>query len=361
MTRILILKTGALGDVLRTTSILPGLARRYPRARITWVTASDARELVARHPLVDEVRIVRLDDQAGIAELGDDLAASRWARVLSFDDELPMCRLAARVDGGGVSGAFLDDQGRRTYTDDVEDWFGMGLLARDGRAAADRRKRENRRSHAELFASMLGIEQGEPELPLDAERIAAAAELLGAEARRQRGPLIGLNTGAGGRWPTKAVPVERVVELTARLHDAHAGAVSFALFGGPDEVNRNEEILLGVEALPQRPDVIDTGVENPLLDFAAQIANCDLLVTSDSLGMHIALARRVPVVAFFAPTSAAEIAIGDPGEKVVSTAPDYCSYRTDADNSTITARRLADAVLRVLQGGRGEWRAAQGG
>ena len=30
MSRLLVIKTGALGDVLRTTSILPGLAERSP-------------------------------------------------------------------------------------------------------------------------------------------------------------------------------------------------------------------------------------------------------------------------------------------------------------------------------------------
>ena len=36
---ILILKTGALGDVVRTTALVPGLRSAHPDARITWVTA----------------------------------------------------------------------------------------------------------------------------------------------------------------------------------------------------------------------------------------------------------------------------------------------------------------------------------
>ena len=55
-------------------------------------------------------------------------------------------------------------------------------------------------------------------------------------------------------------------------------------------------------------------------------------------------------MAFFAPTSAAEIELYGRGEKVVSTAPDYCSYRPDADNRSLTAERLAAAVARVLDG-----------
>ena len=37
------------------------------------------------------------------------------------------------------------------------------------------------------------------------------------------------------------------------------------------------------------------------------------------------------------------------GEAVCSTAPDYASYRADADTSTLTVARLAPAALRVLE------------
>ena len=60
------------------------------------------------------------------------------------------------------------------------------------------------------------------------------------------------------------------------------------------------------------------------------------------------IARKVPVVAFFAPTSAAEIELYGRGERVESRAPDYCSYRSDADTSTLTAERLATAALASL-------------
>ncbi len=56
----------------------------------------------------------------------------------------------------------------------------------------------------------------------------------------------------------------------------------------------------------------------------------------------------MPVLAFFAPTSAAEIELYGRGEKVASTAPDYCSYRPDADTTTVTVDRLAPAALRLL-------------
>ena len=54
-------------------------------------------------------------------------------------------------------------------------------------------------------------------------------------------------------------------------------------------------------------------------------------------------------MAFFAPTSAAEIELYGLGEKVCSTSADYCSYKADTDNSTITPDRLATAAHNVLE------------
>ncbi len=358
MKRILVLKTAALGDVLRTTSILPGLAARHGPCRITWVTAPEAVDLIARHPSVDDVRPLDVADTAAAEALGEQLARERFDLVVSFDDEEPLCRLASAVGGIRLVGAYRTPAGERAYTDDSEPWFGMGLLARAGRAEADRRKLANRRSHAAILGSILDVEPARPELPLDAGRLEAAADRIAARRRHAAAPVVGLNTGAGGRWKTKALPTDRTIELIALLHERMAGDVTFLLFGGAEEAERNRVIRGGVVARHVPVDLVDTGTDNDLLDFAALISQCDVLVTSDSLGMHVAIARQVPVVAFFAPTSAAEIELFGPGEKIASTAPDYCSYRPDADNATITPERLADGVARVLAIGSPERRQA---
>lgn len=354
MHSILILKTGALGDVLRTTSILPGLRREHPQAVIEWVTAPAARALVEGHGALARVHLCDPGDADSLAAVRAQLVGRSWDWVISLDDEEPLCALASDLGAARVSGAHLDSGGARTYSADVAPWFDMGLLSHRGKQAADRLKVENQRSHPEILAGMLGVPMGRPELVLEAAARTRAAALFdrgssdGGGAGLPR-PWIGLNTGAGGRWTSKQLPEERVVELGAALHEALGGALGLVLLGGPEEGERNARIRAGLEA--QRPPlaVLDAGVDNGLLDFAGIVDRLDLLITSDSLALHVAVARRVPVLAFFAPTSAAEIELYGLGAKLRSEAPDYCSYRPDADNRSLTVARLVQAALGVLE------------
>jgi heptosyltransferase-2 len=342
VTEILIVKTAALGDVLRTTSILPGLRRVHPDARITWLTARGAVDLVRTHPFVARVEALDSADRAATDAAIARLADTFFERVISLDDEENLCRLASSVRHKQLSGAYLGKDGKRAYTPDVAPWFDMGLLSVHGKARADELKIENHKSHPRIYAEMLGIPMGKPRLELTPEARKFAREFAARHAIADDVPLIGLNTGAGGRWISKQLSVERTTELARRLEERLDGRVRFLVLGGETERARNREILAGIKA-------IDGGFDNALLPFAALVGACDLLVTSDSLALHMAIALDVRVVAFFAPTSAAEIELYGLGEKVQSTAADYCSYKPDADNATITAERLCDAVLRQLR------------
>ena len=344
---LLILKIGALGDVLRTTSILPGLRATYPGARITWLTGEGAQDLLRLHPALERVVTVDPDGEGSRERVVEELAGVHWERIFSLDDDEPVCALASALAAGrapGVlSGAYLDRDGTRTYTQDTAPWFEMGLISKLGREEADALKRRNSATHREIFARMLGIEPGEARLELSAAAEAFAERFLAPTSPGAGGPLIGINTGAGGRWASKRLDVVRSVELIAEL-DRRLDDARFLLLGGAEESDRNAQILARLDG----PRVVDAGVENGLLESAALISRLDLIVTSDSLALHVAVARRVPVVVFFAPTSAAEIELHGRGEKVVSLAPDAGSYRGDADTSTLTVERLADAVERTF-------------
>ena len=101
---LLVIKTGALGDVVRTTSILPGLHKRYRALRVTWVTAVGALDLVRNHRLVARAVGVDPAETGSLERVRAELGRTRWERVLSFDDEEPLCALASALGGEGSDG-----------------------------------------------------------------------------------------------------------------------------------------------------------------------------------------------------------------------------------------------------------------
>jgi len=342
---ILIVKTGALGDVLRTTSLLPGLLKCYPGARITWVVAAGAAPLLDGWPGVVEPCVLDLEDPEPTIEA---LKGRSFSLVVSLDEEEACCRVASSVKADRLVGAFIGEGGTVDYTVEARAWFDMSLISRFGKERADQLKIENQRTHPELLASMAAVEAGRPELPLPAEAEGRVAHLFESSALAEIEIVVGLNTGSGARWPSKQVDEVRTVETAAALVESLGDRVAFLVLGGREEEARNVRILEGLRA--QGIVAVGGGSENSLHEFAALVSGCDLVITSDSLCLHMAIARSVPVVAFFAPSSAPEIELYGLGEKVVSTAPDQCSYRPDADNSTITPARLVEAALKALHG-----------
>ncbi len=342
------IKTGALGDVLRTTSILPGLHAKFPGVEITWLTADAAVPLVDRHRMIHRVVTCNVKSDESMANVRKDLESVTWDWIMSLDDEMPLCELATSLAHGKLSGAYLDGDGERIYSDDVEPWFGMGLLSRAGKAVADQAKIDNERTHPEIFADMLQIEAGRPELPLPSASVADAQAFASRHGLDRETLVIGLNTGAGGRWTSKGLPVDRVVAFAGALTTALDQPVVFLVLGGPPERERNDGILAGINDLGLAAKAIDAGTDNDLPTFASLVGLSDLLLTSDSLALHIGVAMNVSIVSFFAPTSAAEIELYGLGQKLKSTSEDYCSYSKTADNTSITVERLVASTLDVL-------------
>lgn len=333
------MKHGALGDVVRTSWLLPGLHERFgPATRIDWLTAPGAADLLRFNPFIDRVltAATRL--------------RPRYHWVLSLDDEQNAIEAASSVSCERFSGALLRD-GRPGYTEDVAPWFDMGLLSRFGKARADAMKVQNTASHAALFSSMLGVPVTRATFFNSARREARWRSML---RRGSSGVVFGINPFAGGRWPAKALPAAALSDLLQHLLGAATSGVGrIVLFS--EERARAEALIADLPAnLAGRVVVPDTSEST--LDLAAAIRAVDYLVTTDSLALHLAVAQSVPNLSFYAPTSAAEIETFGTGVKLLSTAPDYCSYRGEADNTSITAARL----LPLLKEHWARCRAAQG-
>jgi heptosyltransferase-2 len=330
--KILIVKHGALGDVVRTSYFAAPLRAKYGDAlTLYWITAPGAVPLIASNPNIDRV-LTRFDD------VFDEV----FDTVYSLDDEDEVLGNVSRLRCARIVGVYRKE-GQITYSADSAAWFDMGLRSRFGKTRADELKKLNLRGHADIFAEIFEVGGAEPRFHGD-----VALEESYRSCLRDWRPAIGINPFAGGRWPAKEL-LGPELEALIRSLLASEGLLSkgggIVLIGaGPD---REKNLALASVVSDQRVRVADTDASP--LHLAALVHELDFMVSSDSLAMHLAIAQGVPTVAFFAPTSAVEIDDFGRALKVASTSADYCSYKKDANNTTITHGRLLQALARLQE------------
>jgi heptosyltransferase-2 len=310
--RLLIIKLDAMGDVLRTTALLPALAERHPSASITWVTRRESRPLLERNPYVTE-----------ILDYGEDallqLRVRQFDRVINLDAGKTSAALATAANSTIKDGFVLDLRGYVQPTNSAaRAWLEMGLF--------DDLKREGTRTYQEMMADIIGLPGCRHRYVLhlsDEERERGRSHLckLGIDFCR---PIIGLNTGAGRRWELKQWREEGYLELIARL--SRKRPAQFVLLGGPEERERHQRLAARC-AVP----LIDVGCNNPVRHFASVVGSCDLVVTGDTLAMHLSLALNRRTIVLFGPTSATEIDLYGLGEKIVPKMDCLACYKSRCD------------------------------
>lgn len=301
--KILIIKLGAMGDVLRTTPLLTALKNKYAGCRITWLVDRGSIEVLQGNPLIDYLMALSAQNLAELEKQNFDLAVNldKDKEALDAMTLAPARKKAGfgRLPGGSLSA--LDAKSDYAYRLGIDD---------------DLKFRKNRKTYQEISFEQLGLAfKGEEYIfPLDEPSIAYARDhlkALGVNLGSKRRPIVGLNTGSGSRFAGKKLPVTGYVDLAKKFYDQMKAEV--LLLGGEEEIERNKEIEKRAERR-----VINTG-SYPIKRFAAIVRECDVVISGDTIAMHVAIAMKVPVVAFFASTCAAEIELYGRGKKVVST------------------------------------------
>lgn len=286
---ILLINLDALGDVLRTTALVPAIHRQWPGARLTWLTRPRAADLLRGHPGID--RVLPLAQEAVW-----ELQGRTFDLLLCADKSRTAGGLANTIPAADKRGFGIDDHGAiLPLNPEAHELYALGL--------DDHLKfRVNAKPETRLLAEALGIAW---------QRDPYHLEL--APDERSPGPprKVGFNTGCSPDYPYKKLPLdtqEAAIRLVARWLDEPV-----LLLGGPEDSQRNTELArrLGplVEASPTTAG---------LRRGAAEVARCQVVVTGDSLGMHLAIAAGCHVVAWFGLTCPQEIDLYDRGIKLLS-------------------------------------------
>lgn len=267
---ILIIKLGAIGDVIRTTPLLHRLRKEYPGARIWWLT--QAPEVLP--PTVD---IKLRFDMASVISL----LAVNFDVVINLDKDREACAILDRLEASVKKGFTIRNGICAPIDGDAEHKFLTGIF--------DDLNKNNTRHYVEEMFEICGYEWRGEEYILEAEEefdLVAAATRLGLVLDTSR-PIIGLNTGCGGRWTSRLWPEEHWRRLARELID-HGMQPLF--LGGAQEHEKNDRMA-------RRSGGLYLG-HFPLKTFIALMNKCDVIVSAVTMAMHIAIGLHKPLVLF---------------------------------------------------------------
>jgi ADP-heptose:LPS heptosyltransferase len=300
-TRILVIKLAAMGDVLRTTPLLRGLRGAHPECHITWLTEPDVLPMLQGVAEIDRLMPYTCESVLQLEQESFDL-------LFCFDKEPKATALAMKVRAEHKAGFGMSRFGNVMPLDRNSEYtFELGI-------SDELKFRRNTLTYPELIYSCAGLPYPCPQeyiFPDFSAEIAEAGRALQGLGVAPADLKVGLNTGAGDVFATKKWTEEGYVDLANRLVEELDAKV--LLLGGPREADRNARI-----AAAARPPLIHTGVRNPIRSFAGLVGNCNLMVTGDTLALHIAIGLRVPVLVLLGPTCHQEIELYGRGAKMVS-------------------------------------------
>jgi len=353
--RILIIRLSSIGDVVRTLPALSSLRREFPHAHIAWVAEDKSIGILEGHPHLDEIicferkTIARslknpLHVHEGLSRLARFLAGIRRGRFdLVFD-----------FHGILKSGLVALWSGAPTRVG-----FGRGFVKESSHIFANRKVRPSDAAlprverNLELIRPFVSPENltDKAVLGLSGKHRETAAAFVKQRFGASH-PLIGIHPGTSRtikKWPTRSF---------AALCDMLADSLSAKLLltWGPGEHDKVMQIHSLSKALPE----IGPQTQS-LLELAALLEQCDLVVTVDSGPMHIASAIGTPVVAIFGPT---DIRVNAPywqPYKVVSSSMDCSPCDENCDHTqcmeAVTPERVFEAVQELVTDARNRFRA----
>lgn len=273
--------------MVRTTTLL-----RRLHGHITWVSAPNNLELLEN--IRADLRCVAWGDR-------DRVLDRRYDLVISLEDAVDTAAFVKESKHSQLFGAYLSGDSHVSYTDDARGWFDLSLISVHGRQQADELKYQNRHSYQELIFGGLGFrfEGEEYVLPVPVE-----TDLRGD---------VAIAPAAGPVWPMK----------------------NWAYY--PELRSRLQADGLRVNVLPRRES---------LLEHLGDIAQHRVLVSGDSLPMHLALGVRTPSVSIFNCTSPWEIFDYGIQTKIISPLLGQYFYKRGLDHRATIAVSL-DQVYRA--------------
>lgn len=288
MKNILIVKTGAAGDVLRTTFILEELTKYNS---VYWLTDKLCIDLIN-------------DDLAEVSSNIEDFINIDFETIYCLEEDLELLtNIQNKLSYQSIVGCQIVNN-QITYFSPSTEWFDMSLVSKFGIKKANELKLKNNKTFQELVSSIFNI------------------KFIGQKYNFLRYNIqdaiikgdIAIAKTAGNKWPNKnwAYYDELKLEL--------------------------EKLGYAVNYLPNRSSI---------KKHIADIASHKLIICGDSLPMHIATALEIPSIALFTCTSPIEIYDYNLITKIVSLKLDKYYYQREFNEDCVNNIAINEILKKI--------------
>jgi heptosyltransferase-2 len=291
----------SFGDILRITPIL----HLFKDDHVVWVTDKAAFPLLEGNPYIKE--LLPLDFSTAVY-----LSEEKFDTVINLEKNHYVCKLSNMANAWKKYGFRFDEKTNKIEAYDKA----SEILAYNSDVKI---KKESKKSSQELLFELVGKKWKNEEY------------ILGYKPKSKIFYDVGLNTQVGKKFPFKAWPAERwdLLEKT--------------LIKKGFKVSRQEK---------QPKEVL-----SDLYKYMDWINSCKLIVTNDSLGLHLAIALKKKVIALFGPTKPEEVHLYNRGIKMAPRNIECVPcVEEDGDCKTgkncmsgITVERVYGGVLKLIK------------
>jgi heptosyltransferase-2 len=276
--KILVIRFSSLGDIVLLTALLEALREALPGAEIHLLTKKRYAELFAGDDRIDRVIPLLTTGFGELLRLRSVLARERYDLIIDAHNVIRSNLLYGTIHAGLKLQLQKDPLKKLLLIRSKFNLYKRTVF------------------HSKRYLEMLrfiGLDSVDAKAVIRPPRQAMEkARKILSDCGFESETIVALAPGA--RWETKRWPIEHFHRAAEGLKAEGYGIV---LIGGP-----GDEAVCAELAGRASTRLLDLSGKLSIMESAAMLSLCSLLVTNDSAPLHMAEAVGTPVVALFGPT-----------------------------------------------------------